>query len=496
VTFRYGSGISPRAYGRAPDPGSSPDSSYQAAASVARVTLGRDAPPGGLRRARAAVLAYFVLLGVTEGIWIARIPGVKAGLHLTDGLLGASLLVGPAGLVAVMPLAGRLSDQFGSARLSRSAAAAVAVMPLFLWTASTLTGVMLAVLAFGVAGGMLSVALNAQGVQVEQAYERPLMASFHASFSVGGLAGALLGGLLAWHQAGHVGDPQMYILAGVALGGMTLAVVAGCWLHREPDRCDLSWPAWRRVGSWAGGWISGARRARGVLAGGLAWRAWPRRAVRPAWGHSGSSRLTVLGLLALSCLIVEGAAASWSGVYLRYNLDAPRGYAAAGFAAFSLAMAVGRIAGDRLASRYGPACLVRGCGLLASAGLAAALCTRSPAGAVIGFAACGGGLSCTVPQFLSAAGHADPQRPGAGIAKVASLGYLGLVGGPVLIGGFASVAGLPAALCIPVALGLCVASFGAVVIQDRPAQEPAVPALDPARVSGTGPAQRAGSRSR
>ena len=168
-------------------------------------TLGRGAPPGELRCARAAVVVYFALLGVTEGMWIVRIPAVKAGLHLTDGLLGASLLVGPAGLVAVMPLAGRLSDQFGSVRLSRPAAAAVAVMPLFLWTASTLAGVMLAVLAFGVAGGMLSVALNAQGVKVEQAYERPLMASFHACFSVGGLAGALLGGLLAWHQAGRSG---------------------------------------------------------------------------------------------------------------------------------------------------------------------------------------------------------------------------------------------------------------------------------------------------
>ena len=222
------------------------------------------------------MLVYFVLLGVTEGMWIVRIPAVKAGLHLTDGLLGASLLVGPAGLVAVMPLAGRLSDQFGSVRLSLPAAAAVAVMPLFLWTASTLAGVMLAVLAFGVAGGMLSVAINAQGVKVEQAYNRPLMASFHACFSVGGLAGALLGGLLAWHQAA-VGHPQMDVLAGIVLGGMTLAVVAGCWLPGKPGRRDVPGPAWRRMGGWAsgraGGRISGARRvprrARAVLAGGV-----------------------------------------------------------------------------------------------------------------------------------------------------------------------------------------------------------------------------------
>ncbi|MGH3125825.1 MAG: MFS transporter, partial [Streptosporangiaceae bacterium] len=123
---------------------------------------------------RAAVLVYFVLLGLTEGMWVARIPGVKAGLHLTDGLLGASLLVGPAGLVAVMPLAGRLADQFGSARLIRHAGAAVMVLPLFLWNASTLASIMMAVLAFGIAGGVLSVGLNTQGVQVEEAYGRPL----------------------------------------------------------------------------------------------------------------------------------------------------------------------------------------------------------------------------------------------------------------------------------------------------------------------------------
>ena len=136
-------------------------------------------------------------------------------------------------------------------------------MPLFLWTARTLAGVMLAVLAFGVAGGMLSVAINAQGVKVEQAYKRPLMASFHASFSVGGLAGALLGGLLAWHQAA-VGHPRMDVLAGIVLGGMTLAVVAGCWLPGKPGRRDVPGPAWRRMGSgWAGGRVGGRVGSRG-----------------------------------------------------------------------------------------------------------------------------------------------------------------------------------------------------------------------------------------
>jgi MFS family permease len=433
-------------------------------------------------------------------MWVARIPGVKAGLHLTDGLLGASLLVGPAGLVAVMPLAGRLADQFGSARLSRPAAIAVAVLPVFLWTAGTLPEVLVAVLAFGVAGGLLAVGLNAQGVEVEQAYGRPLMASFHASFSMGGLAGALLGGLLAWRQAVPVGHPQTnalagIVLAGLVLAGMALAVIAGRWLPPGPDRRGRRRPARQRPGRLTGARAGRLAPGRGRVArpGRLPERDWLAWAGRRARDGPGSARLTGLGLLALCCLIAEGAVANWSGVYLRSDLGAPRGYAAAGFAGFSLAMAGGRLAGDRLAARYGPVCLVRGCALLASAGLAAALCTRSPVGAVIGFAACGAGLSCTMPQFLSAAGHADPERPGSGIARVARLGYLGLVGGPALIGGSASVAGLPAALCIPVALGLGVACFAALVVPAGPAPEPPVPALDPAGVSGTDPARPAGS---
>ena len=173
----------------------------QASTGASGGRLGQGAEAGPLRSARAAVLVYFVIMGLAEGIWIARIPGAKERLHLADGLLGASLLVGPAGLVLVMPLAGRLTDRFGSTRVIWPAGLTVAVLPLALWSAQTLPAVLGSVLAFGIAGGALTVALNAQGVRLERRYGRPLMASFHASYSLGGLAGALLGGLLAWRRA-------------------------------------------------------------------------------------------------------------------------------------------------------------------------------------------------------------------------------------------------------------------------------------------------------
>ena len=412
-----------------------------------------------------------MILGLAEGIWIARIPAVKVRLHLTDGLLGLSLLVGPAGLVAVMPLAGRLVDWFGSARLCRLAGLAVAVLPLALETAGTLAAVIGALLAFGMTGGLMNVALTAQGIRMEQAHGRPLMASFYAFFSLGGLAGAVLGGLLAWLRAGPAGA------LAIAMAGTAAVLIAGHWLVGEAPR-----PGGRPIARphRPAGW----RCPRNRCAPGARGRSRARRDEGRGWRGPGSSRLTALGLLALCCLIAEGAAATWSGLYLRDDLRASRGFAAAGFAAFSLAMAAGRLVGDRLAARYGPAGTVRMCGLLASAGLASVLLNHDLPGAVIGFAACGGGLSCTIPQMFSAAGRVAPDWPGGGIARVAGLGYLGLVGGPALIGGLASLAGLPAALGLTAVLALCVAVFAGVVEPPLRAPVPAVSERDPGRPAG------------
>jgi len=206
----------------------------------------------------------------------------------------------------------------------------------------------------------------------------------------------------------------------------------------------------------------------------------------------------VLGLLALCCMTGEGAAGSWSAVYLRDNLGTSAGFAAIGFAAFSIMMALGRLLGDRLAARFGPARLLRGCGLLAGVGLAAGLLIASPVAGVAGFALFGAGLSCTIPQLFSAAGNADPARPGSGLARVAGLGYLGVLGGPVMIGGCASLAGLPLALGVPVVLSLVVAASagvlgGSAVSPSRPRRLPVAPAGQSAAspaVTGGDPAHR------
>jgi MFS family permease len=441
--------------------------------------------PSRLRRARLAVVAYFAILGVSNGVWLARIPAIKQHLQLSDGLLGLALLAGPAGLVVVVQIAGKVMHIFGSRRPTVIAGTCCALLPITMGLAGGLASLMGGLFAFGFAGGMVDVGMNSQAVEVQRRYGRPLMTSFHACYSFGGLAGALLGGLFAWAA---ISPAVNFLAAGLPLA--VLAVVAARWLindqpdrqsgqpHTEPDalaavsRREQDGQAALRTELDGQPAVLPAELdgQRAVLPAELDGQRASRR-IRPReWRLTRHSRWTVglllLGLLALCSLLGEGAADGWSAVYMRDNLHTSAGLAALGYAAFSVAMAIGRLAGDGLAARIGAARLMRGCGLLAAFGMATVLLTASPAGAMIGFILFGFGLSSTFPLLLSAAGNADAERPSSGIAKVAGLGYAGMLGGPVLIGGVASALGLTAALGVPAVLALLIA-LGAGVVRPR-----------------------------
>ncbi|MDP8948958.1 MAG: MFS transporter, partial [Actinomycetota bacterium] len=152
---------------------------------------------------------------------------------------------------------------------------------------------------------------------VEKRYARPIMSSFHAAFSFGGLAGAASGGLVASLGAGVF--PH---LVGVAALSATAAVVA-----------------YRSL-------LSASADAGGAGSGGPAF-------ARPTRGLLG------LGVISFCVLLGEGAMADWSAVYLRGTLETGPGFAAAGYAAFSLTMATGCLVGDKLTARFGPVRLQR-----------------------------------------------------------------------------------------------------------------------------------------
>jgi predicted MFS family arabinose efflux permease len=155
-----------------------------------------------------------------------------------------------------------------------------------------------------------------------------------------------------------------------------------------------------------------------------------------------SRRLAALGAVAFAALLAEGAVFDWSGLYMDDEAGASESLAPLALAAFSGAMAFGRLAGDRLVDRYRSTAVAGAGTLLAAAGLGFALALAAPAPAVAGFALMGSGLSVVFPLALRAAGGAGS----ADLAAVSTVGYAGFLAGPPLIGVLAEGSSLRGAL--------------------------------------------------
>jgi MFS family permease len=377
-----------------------------------------------------AVSVAFLVNGAAIANWVPRIPAVKAALHTSDGPLGLALLGLGVGAAAALLAAGRVVARFGSRPVTRAAGIALCVALLGPGLARNLPELALSLALFGAASGLMDVAMNAHGSLVERGYGRPVMASFHGLWSVGGLVGAVTGGLAAragWSPARH------FAVAALCLGVLLLV---GTW-RLLPASLDVA-PARQRP--------AGAAQRRGR---GMAW----------------SRPLLLLGVVGFSSFFGEGSAHDWSAIYLHDELGTSPGTAAAAFAAFSLAMASVRFGGDRLSARFGPVRLVRACGLVAAAGFGRGRRAHPPMAGVAGFALLGVGLACVVPVTFSAAGRLGGGLAGVAISRVAAVSYLATFAGPPIIGLVADQVGLSVALAIPVALAgviaLCAGAVGA-----------------------------------
>jgi predicted MFS family arabinose efflux permease len=394
------------------------------------VTRARERPV--LVRGRIATCLVFLAFGTALGAWTARIPAIKHGLGLSDSQLSVGLLAFAAGAITGMQLMGRLVDRYRSRVVMIPAAVLEGVcliLPAFAVDVITLA---VALYVFGAVHGTLNIAMNAHAVEVQRAWGKPIMSSFHAVYSVGGFLGAAAGGLFAHAD---LGPAVTFATVGFWVVALTL------WTARwalPPDYLDPTVPAEGRL---------------------------QPRQTPPL--NTAPPGVLFLGVLVFCCMVGEGAAADWSSVYLRDSLGSSTGFAAAAYAAFSIMMVLGRLVGDRLAAHLGPVMLVRGCGTVAAAGLGIALLVAHPLAGVIGFGCLGAGLSCVAPQIFTNAGDRDSTRAAQGIARVASIGYLGFLTGPLLIGVAAEAVGLPWALTIPAILAFFVA-LTAKALRPRP----------------------------
>ncbi len=372
--------------------------------------------PPILQRARFAASALFFLHGLIVSSWLSRIPTVQDNLRLNPGQLGLALLGAAAGALISMPVTGALVSRWGSRiiTIGSTILLALALFPLsFAPNRWILTA---ALVGFGICAGAMNVAMNAQAVFLEQTYARPIMSSFHALFSLGGMSGASIGGVAAAHGLTLLRHFEIavpfFLIATLVCGPLLLGA----------DRGLPGQPVFARI----------------------------------------TAPLIGLGCLAFAILLNEGAMADWSSVYLRRSLRTSDAIAAAGYATFSFAMAGGRLLGDWLTLRVGRVALVRYGALVSAVGLAAGLAIGTLPATLAAFLAVGFGFAAIVPLAFGAAGR-SAHTPGAGLAAVNTAGYLGFLSGPPVIGFTANAVGLRSALVIVVVLSLIVSALARVV---------------------------------
>jgi MFS family permease len=369
-----------------------------------------------VRRARAATTLIFFVTGFVYAAWATRIPAITTDLELSAGALGLAILGLEAGAILGLPAGGVLAARAGSRTALRIGFAAYPAALLGVALAPTLPSLALALAVMAGASSIVDVAMNAQGIELERRYRRPLLSGLHAGHPFGLVAGGLAGSAAA--AAGMNVDAH---LGAVAVVGLAAGIGATFWLVN-----DLAAP--------------GARRT----------------FARP------SGPLLGLGLIAFCAFLLDGAAYNWSAVHLSSEHGAGAALAAAAFTLFSLTLALGRLFGDRLVERRGRGQVVQGCGAVAAAGSTLAIAAPGAALSLAGWTLFGLGLAALAPTVLGAAPAAGRGSPAAAIAAVTTVGYLGSFTGPPLIGALAEVGSLSAALVL-----LVVVSAGMVLVAPR-----------------------------
>lgn len=384
-----------------------------------------------VRRARRATFAIFGFNGLLTTSWTARIPAVATTFDLQPGRLGLLLLMVGIGSVIGLPLAGGVVARVSTANAVRLAGgllivamSMVAVGLLQGWLIPT--GISLFAFGFGV--GVWDVAQNIEGAEVERRGSRTVMPKFHAAFSGGGFAGALLGSLLARL---HI-PLWLHLMMILALGIVVVAVCTQYFLPRASHQAspDRAAPKGNR------------------------WAAWSE------------PRTITIGLVVLAASLTEGAANDWLAKATVDGLGASASVGALLFAVFVASMTSFRFVGSAMLDRFGRVPVVRACFLAAIVGLVIFVFAPNIYLAAVGALVWGAGAALGFPVGMSA-GADDPARAAARVSVVSTIGYAAFLAGPPLLGFLGDHVGTRHAL-LAIA-GFCVLSLlSAPAVRRRP----------------------------
>ncbi|WDR00603.1 MFS transporter [Devosia sp. J2-20] len=342
--------------------------------------------------AQRLTMLVFFLQPIAFGSWLVRIPEVQTALGLGPAGLAVALLGLPCGTLLTLPFAGPLVGRIGAraAILVGFVLYSMAmVLPAF---ASDATLLFVALMLIGSSMSFVELGLNVQADAVEKATGSMIMTTSHGFWSVGIMAGSLIGSALA-----ALGLEARWAIALVSALVLPLSIVVALAL---PVYAESRESGESKRSAWA----------------------------LPSWALLG------ICFFVFGITMTEGAMADWSAIFLRDALGAEAGTMGLGYSVFALMVAAGRFGGDTLKRRFGAVITARICGVLALTGAAILFVTPNTALALIGFGVIGLGVSVGFPLAVTAAAGLTDRAASANVAILSFVALLGFLVGPPVIG--------------------------------------------------------------
>ena len=384
---------------------------------------------GQYSRARIAVTTAFVINGLTVGAFYARVPDFKNQLSVSNSALGIALLCIAAGVLIGLGFSGKQSAKRGSAPVTHYATYALGLSLLLVGPVVNYITLCVTFIIFGACLSTQDVAMNSHAIVLEHEADKRYMSTFHAMFSVGALGGGVLGGFLAQQEKSIMWQcaflAMFIFLANFFVRNMFLP--ADLDIHPQEGKKKIKKP----------------------------------------------KIFLIVGLLGTCAAIGEGSAGDWGAILARDTFDASPFISTLPYICFSAAMVIGRLFGDRLASKYGPMKLIVGGGLIAGIGLGSGLLIGGMGGVIFGWLSAGIGLSTVIPMLFSQAGEIAKTRfegqfaPSEGVAMVSGIAYFGFLVGPPTLGFLGDAIGLRWAMLVPAVLALVMALGSRPVLGNR-----------------------------
>lgn len=368
-----------------------------------------------LWKSRIAIALYFLFCGFIFASWAARIPSFKTFFELNEADLGAILFMLPLGSFLALPFAGWAVDKCGSKWMMVLSTIIYVLLLNLLPFMSSVFQLAIVLFWFGFIGDVMNIAMNTQGVDIQHLFQKPILSSFHAMWSLGALFGALLGG---WTIQANLSTSMHYQL--VAIPVLLISLGSLPFLIRKDTEREKE----------------------------------KKLFVLP------EKELWMIGIVCLCSTLCEGAMADWSAVYYQQAKEAPNVDSTAGFTAYALAMTIGRFSGDKLLLRLKFKHVLFLDGLLIAGGMLLALSSANTLIMIVGFALVGFGVSTIIPITYSMAASSKTMKASMALAAVSTIGFSGFLIGPPIIGFMAHEMGLRFALLLVVLLGFAIIGLG------------------------------------